>query len=393
MYSNFDEMVPRENTDCYQYDLRKKYFGTDDIIPMWVADMDFKAPEFITAAMEKRLSHGIYGYTFRSDSFYESVIKWLKTRHGWKIKKEWIEFSPGVVPALNLAVLAYTRPGDKVIVQPPVYFPFFSAIKNHGRILVENQLKLRGGRYYMDYKDLESKIDSRVKMMILCSPHNPTGNVWTREELAKLAEICLSNNILMLSDEIHSDLVFGRHRHMPTASLGKDIARNTITFIAPSKTFNLAGLSTSVVISSNMKLLRRFGEILDHVHVGSGNIFGNIATEAAYNFGQEWLGQLMDYLQGNLDFAVNYLSRNIPMIKPVIPEATYLLWLDCRKLGMDRRQLKKFFIEKAKLGLSDGPVFGKGGSGFQRMNIGCPREKIKMALHRLNKATNDYLKD
>jgi cystathionine beta-lyase len=393
MYSNFDEMVPRENTDCYQYDLRKKYFGTDDIIPMWVADMDFKAPEFITAAMEKRLSHGIYGYTFRSDSFYESVIKWLKTRHGWKIKKEWIEFSPGVVPALNLAVLAYTRPGDKVIVQPPVYFPFFSAIKNHGRILVENQLKLRGGRYYMDYKDLESKIDSRVKMMILCSPHNPTGNVWTREELAKLAEICLSNNILMLSDEIHSDLVFGRHRHMPTASLGKDIARNTITFIAPSKTFNLAGLSTSVVISSNMKLLRRFGEILDHVHVGSGNIFGNIATEAAYNFGQEWLGQLMDYLQGNLDFAVNYLSRNIPMIKPVIPEATYLLWLDCRKLGMDRRQLKKFFIEKAKLGLSDGPVFGKGGSGFQRMNIGCPREKIKMALHRLDKATNDYLKD
>jgi cystathionine beta-lyase len=393
MYSNFDERVRRENTDCYQYDLRKKYFGTDDIIPMWVADMDFKSPEFITAAMEKRLSHGIYGYTFRSNSFYESVIKWLKTRHGWKIKKEWIEFSPGIVPALNLAVLAFTRPGDKVIVQPPVYFPFFSAIKNHGRVIVENKLKLRGGRYYMDYRDLESKIDGRVKMMILCSPHNPTGNVWTREELVKLADICLNNNILMLSDEIHSDLVLRGHRHIPTASLGKNIARNTITFIAPSKTFNLAGLSTSVVISSNMKLLRRFSEIMDHVHVGSGNIFGNIATEAAYNFGHEWLMQLMDYLQGNIDFVINYLSRNIPLIKPVIPEATYLLWLDCRKLGMDRRQLKKFFIEKAKLGLSDGPVFGKGGSGFQRMNIGCPREKIKMALHRLNKATNDYLKD
>jgi cystathionine beta-lyase len=393
MYSNFDERVNRKNTDCYQYDLRKKYFGTDDIIPMWVADMDFKTPEFITAAMEKRLSHGIYGYTFRSDSFYDSVIKWLKTRHSWKIKKEWIEFSPGIVPALNLAVLAFTRPGDKVIVQPPVYFPFFSAIKNHGRVMVENKLKLKGGRYYMDYRDLESKIDSRVKMMILCSPHNPTGNVWTREELLKLADICLSNNILMLSDEIHSDLVFRGHRHIPTASLGKDIARNTITFTAASKTFNLAGLSTSVVISSNMKLLRIFSKIMDHVHVGSGNIFGNIATEAAYNFGHEWLGQLMDYLQGNVDFVVNYLSRNIPLIKPVIPEATYLLWLDCRKLEMDRRQLKKFFIEKAKLGLSDGPVFGKGGSGFQRMNIGCPREKIKMALHRLNKAINDYLKD
>jgi cystathionine beta-lyase len=393
MYSNFDERVNRENTDCYQYDLRKKYFGTDDIIPMWVADMDFKTPEFITAAMEKRLSHEIYGYTFRSASFYESVIKWLKTRHDWKIKKEWIEFSPGIVPALNLAVLAFTRPGDKIIVQPPVYFPFFSAIKNHGRVMVNNQLKLRDGRYYMDYRDLESKIDNRVKMMILCSPHNPTGNVWTREELVKLADICLSNNILILSDEIHSDLVFRGHRHIPTASLGKDIARNTITFIAASKTFNLAGLSTSLVISSNRKLIRRFGEIIDHVHVGSGNIFGNIATEAAYNFGHEWLGQLMDYLQGNIDFVVNYLSRDIPLIKPVIPEATYLLWLDCRKLGMDRRQLKNFFIEKAKLGLSDGPVFGKGGSGFQRMNIGCPREKIKKALHRLNKAINDYLKD
>ncbi len=393
MYSNFDERVNRENTDCYQYDLRKKYFGTDDIIPMWIADMDFKIPEFITATMEKRLGHGIYGYTFRSASFYESVIKWLKTRHGWEIKKEWIEFSPGIVPALNLAVMAFTRPGDKIIVQPPVYFPFFSAIKNHGRVMVDNQLKLRNGRYYMDYRDLESKIDSKVKMMILCSPHNPTGNVWTREELVKLADICLSNNILILSDEIHSDLVFRGHRHIPTASLGKDIARNTITFIAPSKTFNLAGLSTSLVISSNRKLIRRFSEILDHVHVGSGNIFGNIATEAAYNFGHEWLGQLMDYLQGNLDFVVNYLSRNIPLIKPVIPEATYLLWLDCRKLGMNRRQLKKFFVEKAKLGLSDGPVFGKGGSGFQRMNIGCPREKIKMALQRLNKAINDYLKD
>jgi cystathionine beta-lyase len=393
MQFNFDKRVNRENTDCYQYDLRKKYFGTDDVIPMWVADMDFKAPEFITAAMKKRLDHGIYGYSFRPASFYESVIKWLKTRHRWKIKKEWIEFSPGIVPALNLAVLAFTSPGDKIIVQPPIYFPFFSAIKNHGRIVVNNQLRLRDGRYYMDYKDLESKIDSRVKMMILCSPHNPTGNVWTRKELEELAEISLRNNIIILSDEIHCDLVFSGHRHIPTASLGKDIAGNTMTLIAPSKTFNLAGLSTSVVISSNKKLLSRFSEVLDHVHVGSGNIFGDIATEAAYNSGHEWLKQLMDYLQGNLDFAVNYLSRNIPLIKPVIPEATYLLWLDCRKLGMNSRQLKKFLIEKAKLGLSDGPAFGKGGSGFQRMNIGCPREKLKMALHRLNKAIHEYLKD
>ena len=393
MQSDFDEIVNRENTACYQYDLRKKYFGTDDVIPMWVADMDFKTPAFITEAIKKRLGHEILGYTFRSDSFYESIIKWLKTRHGWEIKRDWIEFSPGIVPALNLAVLAYTNPGDKIVVQPPVYFPFFSAIKNHNRIVVNNPLKLKGGRYYMDYNDLKSKIDSRVKMIFLCSPHNPTGNVWTEEELVELADVCLNNNMLILSDEIHSDLVFNGHKHIPVATLGKEIAGNTITCIAPSKTFNLAGLSASVVISSNKKIIHKFRDILDHIHVGSGNIFGNIAAEAAYNFGYSWLEQLMAYLQDNLKFVINYFHENIPLIRPVIPEATYLLWLDCRKLGMPGQQLKKFFIDKAKLGLSDGPIFGKGGAGFQRMNIACPREKINMALQRLNKAINEYLKD
>lgn len=390
---DFNETVNRENTNCFQYDLREKYFGTNDVIPMWVADMDFKTLPFIREAIQKRLEHEILGYTFRSDSFYNSIIKWLRIRHGWEIKKDWIEFSPGVVPALNMAVLAFTNPGDKVIVQPPVYFPFFSAIENNNRILVNNPLKLKNGRYYMDYKDLRSKIDNKVKMIILCSPHNPTGNVWTKEELSELAEICLNKNILILSDEIHSDLIYNGYKHIPTASLSKEIAKNTITCVAPSKTFNLAGLSTSVVISSNNKLIQSFSKILDQIHVGNGNIFGNIATEAAYNNGHDWLKNLMAYVQSNLNFVINYFSDNIPMIKPLVPEATYLVWLDCRKLGLNKARLKKFLIEKAKLGLSDGPIFGKEGTGFQRMNIACPREKIELALTRLNKAINENLKE
>ncbi len=389
MRYDFNEPVTRENTSCYKYDLRKKYFGTEDVIPMWVADMDFKTPPFIIDAIQKRLKHEILGYTFRSESFYESIIKWLRIIHGWEVKRDWIEFSPGVVPAINMAVLAFTNPGDKIIVQPPVYFPFFSSIKNNNRTLVNNPLILKNGRYYMDCKDLRSKVDDRVKMVILCSPHNPTGNVWTREELSELADICLNNNILILSDEIHSDLIFDGFKHIPTAALCKEIAGNTITCIAPSKTFNLAGLSTSVVISSNNKLIERYRRILNNIHVGNGNLFGNIAMEAAYNYGHDWLKNLMVYIHNNLKYLISYLAENIPVIKPVIPEATYLVWLDCRKLGMKSRELRKFLIEKAKLGLSDGPVFGAGGTGFQRMNIACPAEKLKLALTRLNKAINE----
>lgn len=244
----------------------------------------------------------------------------------------------------------------------------------------------------MDYEDLKSKIDDRVKMIILCNPHNPTGNVWTREELTELAEICLRNKILILSDEIHSDLIFDGHKHTPLSSLNKEIAKNTVTLISASKTFNLAGLSTSAVISSNDKLLQKFSKTLDQIHVAQGNIFGNIAIETAYNYGHDWLEQLLIYLQNNVNYLIKYLTDNIPQIKPVKPEATYLVWLDCKKLGMDKSQLKRFFIEKAKLGLSDGPIFGEEGTGFQRMNIACPQQKLKTALERLNKATNENLK-
>lgn len=386
MEYNFDEHVDRKNTASYKYDLRGDFFGREDIIPMWVADMDFKTPSFIIEAIKSRLDHEILGYTFRHDSFYESIANWIKRRHGWDVKKEWISFSPGIVPALNLAVLAFTEPGDKIIVQKPVYFPFFPAIESHGRILVNNPLIYKRGRYDMDFEDLIQKIDRRVKMMMLCSPHNPTGNVWRYDDLKKLTEICLEKNILIISDEIHSDLVFKGNRHIPTASLSPEAAEITFTCVAPSKTFNLAGLSTSAVIASNKTLKERYDKILEDIHVGGGNVFGFEALEAAYNNGEKWLDALMEYLEGNLRYLIKYLDENISRIKPVIPEATYMVWLDCRELGLDDKELRKFMIHEAGLGLSDGIIFGMEGSGFQRINIGCPKSVLIKALRRLKNA-------
>ncbi len=386
MEYNFDEQINRENTASYKYDLRDVYFGKKDVIPMWVADMDFKTPSFIIEAIRNRLDHEILGYTFRPDSFYESVANWMKRRHGWDVKKEWISFSPGIVPALNLAVLAFTQPGDKIIVQKPVYFPFFPAIESHGRILVNNPLQFEGGKYKMDFEDLVRKTDSRAKMIMLCSPHNPTGNVWEFEDIRRLTEICLERKILILSDEIHSDLVFKDNRHIPTASLSPEISEITFTCVAPSKSFNLAGLSTSAVITSNMTLKERYDRMIEDIHVGGGNLFGFIALEAAYNNGEKWLNALMEYLEDNLHYLIRYLRENIPSIKPVIPEATYMVWLDCRELGLGDKELNQFMIHEAGLGLSDGTIFGKEGSGFQRINIGCPRAVLVNALHKLKNA-------
>jgi cystathionine beta-lyase len=386
MRYNFDEQINREKTACIKYDLRDEVFGKSDVIPMWVADMDFKTPTFVIDAIRKRLDHEILGYTFRTDSFYESIANWLRKRHGWDAKKEWISFSPGIVPALNLAVMAFTEPGDKIIVQKPVYFPFFPAIESHNRVLVNNPLRYENGRYDMDFEDLEQKIDSRVKMIMLCSPHNPTGNVWKHKDLEKLADICIKHRIIILSDEIHSDLVYKGSRHIPVATINPEVSDITLTCIAPSKTFNLAGLSTSAVIASNGNLKERYDKILENIHVGGGNIFGFTALEAAYNKGEKWLDALMEYLEENLSYLVTYFAENIPLIRPVIPEATYMVWLDCHELGLDDKELREFMIHEAGLGLSDGLIFGTEGSGFQRMNIGCPRTLLVNALHRLKNA-------
>lgn len=382
---DFDKIINRKGTNSVKYDILKKFFGKEDILPMWVADMDFETPDFVMDALKERLEHPVLGYTIRGNEFFESIINWNLRRHQWEIEKKSIVFSPGIVPALSMLVMGLTNPDDKIIVQPPVYFPFFSAIEKNERVKIENPLKLYEGRLNIDFEDLKIKA-KEANMLMLCNPHNPGGSVWTKEELLKIGEICIENDLLILSDEIHSDLVFKPNKHIPIASLSKEIANRTITCMAPSKTFNLAGLSTSYVVIENEELRKKFVEFIDEkVHVGLGNIFGNIALETAYNNGDAWLEQLLDYVGNNIDFAMDYFEKNIPQIKPIKPEATYMLWLDCSKLGLNNEELKKFFIEKVGLGLNDGPVFGTEGEGFQRMNLACPRAVVEEGLLRIRK--------
>jgi cystathionine beta-lyase len=383
---NFDEPAGREGTDCIKYDRREETFGVKDIIPMWVADMDFNTPDFVVESLQKRLEHQIYGYSFRSSEYFQSMISWIKTRHNWTVEKEWISFSPGIVPALNFCTLAFTQPGDSIIVQPPVYFPFFSAAESHGRNLIYNRLTESEGKWNMDYNSLIAGIDSKTKMIIISNPHNPVGRVWTPEELNNLADICLKNNILIISDEIHCDLVLPGFTHTPMASLSEKIAENTVTLIAPSKTFNLAGLSTSSVIIKNPVLRKSFNRIVDNLHVGNGNIFGNTASIAAYANGHKWLDALLDYIDNNIEFVKDYCGKMIPEIIPVQPEATYMIWLDCRRFGMSGKDLQNFFVHKAGVGMNEGSTFGPGGEGFMRMNIGTTHQTVMKAMEQIERA-------
>lgn len=389
MKADFDEILERKGSNCIKYDAVKQFLGSDDLIPMWVADMDFRTPSFILENLRNRLNHEVLGYPVRQDGFFTSIIDWERKHHNWNVERDWIIFSPGVVPAVNMAVLAFTEPGDSIIVQTPVYFPFFTAVKDHGRKLVYNPMILRDGRLCMDFEDMEAKAASGAKMIIISSPHNPGGSVWTREELQKMADICLKHNILMISDEIHCDLVYDPYKHIPLASLSENISASTITTLAPSKTFNLSGLSTSSVIISDPVLRKKFNTVLDHLHIGGGNIFGNLASESAYTHGYEWSRELMAYLSKNLDFLQDFLESKIPAIKMIRPEATFLVWLDCKALGLNDRDLTDFFMHKAKLGLNPGIMFGPGGEGFMRLNIACPLEVLKQAMEQLYAAIGE----
>ncbi len=383
---NFDEIIDREKSNCLKYDSRTEVFGRGDVIPMWIADMDFRTPPFVIEALRQRLSHEIMGYSFRPDSYFSSFIRWLSEVHGWDIRRDWLLFSPGVVPALNICTLAYTSPGDEIIIQPPVYTPFYRAVTDHGRRLLFNPLRETPDGYRFDFDQLRKIITPATRMLTLSNPHNPVGRAWSSDELRELADICHENNIIILSDEIHSDLTLPGVRHVPLASLSETASSITVTCMAPSKTFNLAGLSTSSMIISDPVLREKFSDRLEGLHIHLGNIFGNVASEAAYTHGRRWLNSLMHYVAANVDLVVDYCAAMMPQIKPVRPEATYMVWLDCREMGMDGAALSRFFIERAAVGMNEGSRFGAGGEGFMRMNLACPRSTVERALGQISSA-------
>lgn len=386
MQYDFDKIINRKGTDSVKYDLNGPLFGNEEVLPMWVADMDFEVADFIREAILERFNHPIYGYTYRPKRFYEALVSWALRRHGWQIEANTINFSPGIVPALNLCVLGMTDQGDKIVVQPPVYFPFFYSVTNHKRELLYNQLRKVDGSYQMDFDHLEEQFKKGVKMFFFCHPHNPVGRVWNREELERLANLCIRYNVLVLSDEVHSDLVLFGNGHIPLASLGKEIADLTITTVAPSKTFNLAGLFTSAVIIPNPELFKKYERILDVIHVGGGSLFGQVAMEAAFKYGDDWLDQLIQYLEKNFLLLSESLKSSVPEVVLSPLQATYLSWLDFSFLGMNEKELKDFVITKARLGLNDGPMFGPGGVNHQRLNIATPAKVLKEGIERLEEA-------
>jgi cystathionine beta-lyase len=396
MKTNFNKIINRAETDCakwetvisetnsFVHERAGRFFGENASIPMWIADMDFAAPKEVVDALTARAKHGIYGYTETSLTYGPAVATWMKTRHKWDIQPEWIVTTPGIVPALAMLARAFIGPGEKVIIQPPVYYPFKSVLEFNEIEIAENQLLYENGRYQMDFDDLERKArDPQTKMLILCNPHNPVGLVWARDELSRVAEICRANDVLVISDEIHADLTF-----QPFTPFGT-IDANAIVCTAASKTFNLAGLATSNIIIPNASLREKFQNyLLRHALVDTG-IFGSLATETAYTHGAYWLDQLLAYLSGTLDYMEKYFAKHMPQIRMIRPEGTYLVWLDCRALGLDAAALHRFFSDRARVYLEQGAIFGTGGEGFLRMNIATPRKVVKEALGRMKEAMKD----
>lgn len=387
MKYNFDEVIDRKGTNAVKVDRCKALFGTEDIIPMWVADMDFRTPDFVLDAIKKRLEHPILGYTVPPKNFYDLLTKWIFDHHNWDVKREWVGFMPGIVPGLAFAVQSLTDVQDEIIVQPPVYYPFFHVIENNNRKLIYNQLVESDGIFKMDLADFESKITDKTKLFILCNPHNPGGRVWTKEELAQIADICEKHKITVVSDEIHADMVLpGKTPHTPFATVSEWAKENTVTFMAPSKVFNMPGLISSSYIIPNAKLRKLFAGYLEASEMNTGNMFSYVATVACYEEGEEWRKQMLEYVQGNIDYLQDFLKNEIPQIIPMLPEASFLVWLDCETLGMDTDELHNFFSLKAGLGLNKGTIFGPGGEYHLRMNVACPRKTMEQALSQLKKA-------
>lgn len=391
MKYDLEQIIDRTGTNSMKWEGEKliQKFGRGDVLSFWVADMEFKVAEPIIEALRKRVEHGIYGYSMRPDSYYNAIIDWTKTRFGWEIKKEWIDVTPGIVPAINYVIQTFCKPGEKVLIQQPVYYPFGQAIENNGVYIVNNPLVFNGESYDIDFDDFEKKAkDPKVTLFILCSPHNPVSRVWTKEELEKVGKICLDNNVLVVADEIHNDLIFSGATHTMFASINEEFAANSITCTAPSKTFNLAGLQTSNIIIPNEKLRIKFQQTLERLAIGDQNPLSIVAVEAAYREGGEWLEQVLSYLEGNIEFINSYLEKNLPDAKLIKPQATYLGWLDLRSYEENGAKLEKIIIEEAKLGLDGGTWFGPEGAGFMRINYACSRILLEKGLERLCNALN-----
>ncbi len=392
MTYEFNERTKRRGTLSYKWDQGKSLFGDPEVLPLWVADMDFKCAPAIVQAVTERAAQGIYGYTIRSKDYLNAITGWFQRRHGWNVNDSWLTDSPGVVPSLSLAVQSLTEPGDVVILQSPVYNPFYDVIRNNGRQLADSPLVLKDGRYEMDYERLEILMQNGAKLLLLCSPQNPGGRVWAKEELIRLGDLCVKYDIKVIADEIHCDLVFPEHKHYPFASLSESFAERTITCLAPSKTFNIPGLATSFAVISNPQLKQRFDQRINALSLGSVNFFGPPATIAAYNESEPWLDALLQYVMANQDFAVTYLSEQLPNLVPVISEGTYLLWVDCRPLGLSSDELKLLMYNEAKIAFNEGSIYGHEGEGFLRINLACPRDLLAEALERFTSAVTSRTK-
>lgn len=384
--SRFEEVINRKGSSSVKWDLTKTVFGRDDVLPMWVADMDFLPPEAVLEALGNRLKHGIFGYTFVGDETAASIKEWVQKRHGWDIETTWLQYSPGVVPAISTIIQALTVPGDKVLVQSPVYTPFFSLVEDNDREIVNARLHYHEGRYSIDFHAFEESLKTGVKLFLLCNPHNPSGRVWKKEELVKMAELCHKYNVLIVSDEIHSDLVYKHHTHIPLASLDETFRDMTITCIAPSKTFNLAGLQASAMITPNAEIREKIAGIHKKQGFFTLNTLGIIGMETAYRHGEQWLDEILDYLLENVNVTKEFIEEHLPELQVVEAEGTYLLWIDCTKLNLSDDELKNRLLDKGKLALEPGTKYGPGGEGFVRMNIACPRETLMDGLERLRTA-------
>ncbi len=382
MKYDFDEPVPRRGTNSYKWDTVKD----EDVLPMWVADMDFRTAPAIVGALQKRVEHGIFGYTKVPPAYYEAVVNWFRRRHAWLIEKEWIVYTTGVVPAISAIVKALTVPGDRVLVQTPVYNCFFSSIRNNGCEAVANPLIYANGTYRIDYDDLERKAaDPKVKLLLLCNPHNPVGRVWTRQELRRIGEICIRNRVLVVADEIHCELVFSGHVYIPFASISEDFREHSVTCISPSKAFNLAGLQIANIVAADTDVRMKIDKAININEVCDVNPFGVEALIAAYNRGKDWLEELKHYLSVNYNYLRAYFDEYLPEFPVVMLEGTYLVWVDCRGVGLSSREITDILLEKEKVRVNPGSLYGEAGEGFIRLNIACPREKLIEGLNRLKR--------